>query len=95
MTSQQRKIIGGTAKLAILRQHLVEKVPISDWCDPGWESVIFAERAPKLEAARDQRRASCRKPISATRTGEESSRSVQRGGNERGRVASAAPWINL
>ena len=48
----------------------------------GLESVIFAERDRKLEAARDQRRAFCREPNSATRTGEEASRGVQRGGNE-------------
>jgi hypothetical protein len=45
----------------------------------GLERVIFTERDRKLEAARVQRRAS----RSTTRTGEEASRGVQRGGNER------------
>ncbi len=31
--SQQRKSIAGPEKLAILKQYLVEKVPISDLCD--------------------------------------------------------------
>jgi hypothetical protein len=49
----------------------------------GLEAVIFAERDRKLEEARARRRAACHDVASATRTGEEASRGVQRGGNER------------
>lgn len=30
---KQRRHFGGTEKVAILKQHLVEKVPVSDLCD--------------------------------------------------------------
>lgn len=30
---KQRRHFGGSEKVAILRQHLVEKVPVSDLCD--------------------------------------------------------------
>ncbi len=49
----------------------------------GLESVIFAERDRKLEAARTLRRVANTESPNATRTGEEASRGVQRGGNER------------
>ena len=49
----------------------------------GLEEVIFAERDRKLEEARQRRRTTHRAEGSATRTGEEASRGVQRGGNER------------
>jgi putative transposase len=48
----------------------------------GLEAVIFAERDRKLEEARQRRRGACRGVASTTRTGEEASRGVQRGGNE-------------
>jgi transposase InsO family protein len=48
----------------------------------GLEAVIFAERDRKLEEARARRRAACR-DVCPTRTREEASRGVQRGGNER------------
>jgi len=49
----------------------------------GLEDVIFAERDRKLEEARQRRRATSQADVCATRTGEEASRGVQRGGNER------------
>ena len=49
----------------------------------GLEDVIFAERDRKLEEARQRRRATSQADVCATRTGEEASRRVQRGGNER------------
>jgi transposase InsO family protein len=48
----------------------------------GLERVIFAERDRKLEEARARRRAACRDAACISRTGEEASRGVQRGGNE-------------
>jgi hypothetical protein len=45
--------------------------------------VIFAERDRRLDEARQRRRAARHAHDCATRTGEEASRGVQRGGNER------------
>jgi transposase len=33
MSSKQRRHFGGPEKVAILKRHLVEKVPVSDLCD--------------------------------------------------------------
>ena len=49
----------------------------------GLETVIFAERDRKLEAARAQRCHAARDSHHRTGTAEEASRGVQRGGNER------------
>jgi transposase len=56
--SQQRKSIAGPEKLAILKQYLVEKVPISDLCDrhglqPSqiycWQAQLFEHGAAIFE----------------------------------------------
>ena len=49
----------------------------------GLEEVIFAERDRKLEEARGRRRTTRHKEACPTRTAEEASLGVQRGGNER------------
>ena len=54
---KQRKHYTPEEKVAILRRHLVEGVPISDLCDmlAGHQQEIQADRDRKLEAARKQR----------------------------------------
>jgi transposase-like protein len=56
--NQQRKSIAGPEKLAILKQYLVEKVPISDLCDrhglqPSqiyyWQAQLFEHGAAIFE----------------------------------------------
>jgi transposase len=56
--TRERKTWGGAEKLAILRQFLVEKVPISDLCDrhgmqPSqvyqWQALLFAHGAAAFE----------------------------------------------
>lgn len=55
-----RKSIGGLEKLAILKRYLVEKVPISDLCDPYglqpsqvyyWQAQLF-EHGASVKAKR-------------------------------------------
>jgi transposase-like protein len=56
--SQQRKTWGAAEKLAIVKRHLVEKVPISDLCDrhglqPSqiyqWQAQLFEHGAGAFE----------------------------------------------
>jgi transposase len=56
--SRERKTWGGAEKLAILRQYLVEKVPISDLCDrhgiqPSqvyqWQALLFEHGAAAFD----------------------------------------------
>jgi transposase-like protein len=56
--SRERKTLSGPEKLAILRQYLVEKVPISDLCDQHalqpsqvyyWQAQLFEHGANIFE----------------------------------------------
>jgi transposase-like protein len=59
--SRQRKNYTSEEKVAILRRHLVEKVPVSDLCDElglnptvfyGWQKQFFENGATAFQKAR-------------------------------------------
>ena len=58
---KQRRNFSGTEKMAILREHLIEKVPISEVCDKhglpptmfyAWQKKLFEEGASVFEQPR-------------------------------------------
>ena len=58
---KQRRNFSGTEKMAILREHLIEKVPISEVCDKyglpptmfyQWQKKLFEEGAAVFEHSR-------------------------------------------
>jgi transposase-like protein len=52
---KERKHFTPEEKVAILRRHLVDKVPVSELCEELGLPEIHAERDRKSEAARQQR----------------------------------------
>lgn len=60
---KQRRNFSGTEKMAILREHLIEKVPISEVCDKHglpptmfyqWQKKLFEDGAAVFEQPRRQ-----------------------------------------
>ena len=65
---KQRRNFSGTEKMAILRKHLIEKVPVSEVCDKhglqptifyAWQKKLFEEGAavfdqPRRKSSRQQ-----------------------------------------
>ena len=58
---RQRRNFSGTEKMAILREHLIEKVPVSEVCDKHglpppmfyqWQKKLFEEGAAVFEQPR-------------------------------------------
>ncbi len=58
-----RRKFTGEEKMAILRRHLVEKVPVSDVCDQAgvhptlfyrWQKELFNESLQEVDRMRDQ-----------------------------------------
>jgi transposase-like protein len=63
--STQRRHFNGTQKLAILRQHLIEKLPLSEVCQKHqisptlfyqWQKKLFEEGASVFESRADDAR---------------------------------------
>ena len=59
MSTQQRRHFSAQEKVAILRKHFLEKVPISDLCDQhgiqansfyNWQKIFFENGASAFEA---------------------------------------------
>lgn len=60
---KQRRNFSGTEKMAILREHLIEKVPVSEVCDKhglqptmfyAWQKKLFEEGAAVFDQPRRQ-----------------------------------------
>lgn len=58
MSKKQRRSFDGSQKVAIIRRHLVDKVPVSDLCDEyqilptqlySWEKQFFEQGAAAFE----------------------------------------------
>lgn len=78
---KERRSFTGAEKMAILREHLIEKVPISEVCEKhglqptvfyGWQKRLFEEGAavfesPKGGAVRGAVSGSSRRPSAAAR----------------------------
>jgi transposase len=64
MMKRQRRQISAADKVAIVKAHLVDKVPVSDLCDKhgilptqfyGWQKLFFENGAAAFEAAAKRR----------------------------------------
>ena len=62
--AKSRRRFSGTEKMAILREHLIDKVPVSEVCDKhgvqptmfyAWQKKLFEEGARVFEQARGTR----------------------------------------
>jgi transposase-like protein len=73
---RQRRNFSGAEKIAILREHLIEKVPISEVCDKhglpptmfyAWQKKLFEEGAAVFEFAKGGRAKSSRQQAAEQR----------------------------
>jgi transposase len=73
---KERRSFTGAEKMAILREHLIEKVPISEVCEKhglqptvfyGWQKRLFEEGAAVFESPKGGPPKSSRQPSAAAR----------------------------
>jgi transposase len=73
---KERRSYTGAEKMAILREHLIEKAPISEVCEKhglqptvfyGWQKRLFEEGAAVFESTQGGRAKSSRRPSAQAR----------------------------